>query len=63
MADLISHTKSPLYHQFIVRSGMRIRILSHQRPRSNVRHASMSVTYIILFVACVISSCFFLIVP
>jgi len=37
MADLISHRKSPLYHQFIVRSGMRIRILSHQRPRSNIR--------------------------
>jgi len=33
MADLIS----PLCHQFIVSSGMRIRILSHQRPRSNIR--------------------------
>lgn len=37
MADLISRRKSPLYHQFIVSWGMRILILSHQRPRSNIR--------------------------
>ena len=63
IAGLISHGKSPLYHQFIVRWAMRIRILSHQRPLSIYVYAILSVTYTILLVACVISLFFLKLCP
>ena len=57
MADIISHRKSPLYHQFSVSWGLRIRYYHTKDLALIYVYAIVSVTYIILFVACVISSC------